>query len=170
VAQPRVEPLISALREIGLEARPSAWRRSTMACTGIEYCKLAIVETKARAIDLVARLEDRLSELDTDISIHLNGCPNACARTQVADIGLKGQLVVGPDGRQVEGFQVHLGGGLGMAQGQTAGFGRKVRGLKTTAEELPEYVERLARRYLAGRTDGESFANWVVRADEEALR
>jgi sulfite reductase (ferredoxin) len=169
VAPPRVEPLIAALREIGLEARPSAWRRSTMACTGIEYCKLAIVETKQRAIDLVARLEERLSDLDTDITINLNGCPNACARTQVADIGLKGQLVVGPDGRQVEGFQVHLGGGLGMAQGQTAGFGRKVRGLKTTAEELPEYVERLARRYLAGRTEGEPFARWVVRADEEDL-
>jgi sulfite reductase (ferredoxin) len=57
-----------------------------------------------------------------------------------------------------------------MAQGQTAGFGRKVRGLKTTAEELPEYVERLARRYLAGRAEGEPFAQWVVRADEEALR
>jgi sulfite reductase (ferredoxin) len=56
-----------------------------------------------------------------------------------------------------------------MAQGQTAGFGRKVRGLKTTAEELPEYVERLARRYLAGRTEGEPFARWVVRADEEDL-
>lgn len=170
VPQARVEPLVAALRGIGLEARPSAWRRGTMACTGIEYCKLAIVETKARAIDLVHHLEQRLGELDADISIHLNGCPNACARTQVADIGLKGQLVVGPDGQQVEGFQVHLGGGLGMAEGQTAGFGRKVRGLKTTAEELPEYVERLARRYLAGRTDGESFAQWVVRVEEEQLR
>jgi sulfite reductase (ferredoxin) len=88
----------------------------------------------------------------------------------VADIGLKGQLVVGPDGRQVEGFQVHLGGGLGLAQGQTAGFGRKLRGLKTTAEELPEYVERVARRYLAGRTPGEAFAQWVIRVDEEELR
>ncbi|WBB79389.1 nitrite/sulfite reductase [Micromonospora sp. WMMD882] len=166
----RTDSLVTALRGIGLEARPSAWRRGTMACTGIEFCKLAIVETKARGEELVARLEERLREFDTDISIHLNGCPNACARTQVADIGLKGQLVVGPDGRQVEGFQVHLGGGLGMAQGQSAGFGRKLRGLKTTAEELPEYVERLARGYLAGRADGETFANWVIRVDEEELR
>ncbi|MER7458564.1 nitrite/sulfite reductase [Micromonospora sp. NPDC126480] len=170
VAPERTESLVEALRGIGLEARPSAWRRGTMACTGIEYCKLAIVETKARGEELVARLEERLRDFDADISIHLNGCPNACARTQVADIGLKGQLVVGPDGRQVEGFQVHLGGGLGMAQGRTAGFGRKLRGLKTTAEELPEYVERLARRYLAGRTEGEAFANWVIRVDEEELR
>ncbi|WP_200206730.1 nitrite/sulfite reductase [Micromonospora coerulea] len=170
VAPERTESLVRALRRIGLEARPSAWRRGTMACTGIEFCKLAIVETKARGEELVARLEERLRDFDADISIHLNGCPNACARTQVADIGLKGQLVVGPDGRQVEGFQVHLGGGLGMAHGQTAGFGRKLRGLKTTAEELPEYVERLARRYLAGRTEGETFATWVIRVDEEELR
>ncbi|MEH1100214.1 nitrite/sulfite reductase [Micromonospora sp. CPCC 205561] len=166
----RTDSLARELRGIGLEARPSAWRRGTMACTGIEYCKLAIVETKARGEELVARLEERLRDFDADISIHINGCPNACARTQVADIGLKGQLVVGPDGRQVEGFQVHLGGGLGMAEGQTAGFGRKLRGLKTTADELPEYVERLARRYLAGRETGESFANWVIRVDEEELR
>jgi sulfite reductase (ferredoxin) len=73
-------------------------------------------------------------------------------------------------GEQVEGFQIHLGGSLGMAQGQTAGFGRKVRGLKATAEELPAYVERLARHYLAGRSDGEAFAQWVVRADEELLK
>ncbi|MCM0678631.1 nitrite/sulfite reductase [Micromonospora phytophila] len=170
VAPERTDSLVEALRGIGLEARPSAWRRGTMACTGIEYCKLAIVETKARGEELVARLEQRLRDFDADISIHINGCPNACARTQIADIGLKGQLVVGPDGRQVEGFQVHLGGGLGMAEGQTAGFGRKLRGLKTTADELPEYVERLARRYLAGRSEGETFANWVIRVDEEELR
>ncbi|GAB3858814.1 nitrite/sulfite reductase [Micromonospora andamanensis] len=113
----RTESLVTGLRGIGLEAQPSAWRRGTMACTGIEYCKLAIVETKARGEELVARLEQRLRDFDADISIHINGCPNACARTQVADIGLKGQLVTGPDGRQVEGFQVHLGGGLGMAEG-----------------------------------------------------
>ncbi|WJK40406.1 nitrite/sulfite reductase [Solwaraspora sp. WMMA2056] len=174
VAPDRVDSLVDGMRAIGLEARPSVWRRGTMACTGIEFCKLAIVETKRRGEELVAHLEQRLASAgltdDTDITIHINGCPNACARTQVADIGLKGQLVVGPDGRQVEGYQIHLGGGLGIAQGQTAGFGRKVRGLKTTADELPEYVERVVRRYLAGRTEGESFAQWVVRADEEELR
>ncbi len=170
VAADRVNSLVAELRGIGLEATPSAWRRGTMACTGIEFCKLAIVETKARAADLVETLEKRLADFDVDISIHLNGCPNACARTQVADIGLKGMIVTAPDGRQVEGFQVHLGGSLGMAAGQTAGFGRKLRGLKTTADELPEYVERLARRYLAGRKDDETFAQWVSRADEEDLK
>jgi sulfite reductase (ferredoxin) len=170
VADDQVEPLVAGLRAIGLEARPSAWRRGTMACTGIEYCKLAIVETKARGEELVARLEERLRDFDADISIHINGCPNACARTQVADIGLKGMLMLNAHGEQVEGFQIHLGGGLGMAQGETAGFGRKLRGLKATAEELPEYVERLALRYLDDRTTGETFANWAVRADEELLK
>ena len=108
------------LAEIGLDARPSNWRRNTMACTGIEFCKLAIVDTKQRANDLVAELEQRFPELDTPITVNVNGCPNACARTQVADIGLKGQLVLDDDGDQVEGFQVHLGGALGLS----ADFGR----------------------------------------------
>ena len=126
---------------------------------------------KARGEELVARLEEQLRDFDADISIHINGCPNACARTQVADIGLKGQLVMNAHGEQVEGFQVHLGGGLGMAQGPTAGFGRKLRGLKATAEELPGYVERLARHYLAGRSSrDETVATWVLRADEELLK
>ncbi|MFI5906815.1 nitrite/sulfite reductase [Dactylosporangium sp. NPDC051541] len=170
VEQDRTESLVQGLQKIGLEARPSVWRRSTMACTGIEFCKLAIVETKARAADLIAHLEKTVADLDADISIHLNGCPNACARTQVADIGLKGMLVRDESGDMVEGFQIHLGGGLGMAEGQTAGFGRKLRGLKTTAADLPEYVERVTNHYLAGRESGESFARWVMRAPEDQLR
>jgi sulfite reductase (ferredoxin) len=170
VAEEQIEPLVAALDAIGLSARPSNWRRSTMACTGIEFCKLAIVETKASAAALIRTLETTLADLDVDISININGCPNACARTQVADIGLKGQLIAGPDGTQVPGYQVHLGGGLGLSQADKPGFGRKVRGLKTSVDELPDYVTRLARRYAAARQDGESFATWVVRADEEALR
>jgi sulfite reductase (ferredoxin) len=171
VAEADTEAVVQGLRDVGLEARPSTWRRSTMACTGIEFCKLAIVETKARAAELVEHLEAKVAELDADISIHLNGCPNACARTQVADIGLKGMLVRDDaSGDMVEGFQIHLGGGLGMAAGQNAGFGRKLRGLKTTAAELPAYVERVTNHYLAGRESGESFAHWVLRAPEDELR
>jgi sulfite reductase (ferredoxin) len=169
VAADRVDSLVKELRALGLESQPSHIRRSTMACTGIEYCKLAIVETKARAAEVVARLE--AAGLDAPVSVNVNGCPNACARTQIADIGLKGQLVPGPDGEMVEGFQVHLGGGLALAKGQQSGFGRKVRGLKTTAVELPAYVERVTRAYLAGRKDAdEPFAEWVLRADEEVLQ
>jgi sulfite reductase (ferredoxin) len=165
----RTLPRLQAdLDAIGLQSDPSPWRRATMACTGIEFCKLAIVETKERAIRLVEELEKRLADVSPDvpISIHLNGCPNACARTQVADIGLKGQIVTDADGNQVEGFQVHLGGGLGL----DAGFGRKLRGLKVTSAELGDYVERVVRRFLDQREDGERFAQWVTRAAEDDLK
>jgi sulfite reductase (ferredoxin) len=165
VAGEQLDGLIAEAEEIGLSARPNAWKRSVLACTGIEFCKLAIVETKAQAARVIDELERRLGALDTPITVNINGCPNSCARIQVADIGLKGQLVAGPDGTQVEGFQVHLGGGLGL----DAGFGRKLRGHKVTADEVPDYVERLARAYLAGRESDERFAQWVARADESVL-
>jgi sulfite reductase (ferredoxin) len=161
----QVDSLIAEAAAIGLSADPRAWKRSVMACTGIEFCKLAIVETKAQAARVVDELEQRLGALDSPITVHINGCPNSCARIQVADIGLKGQLVQGPNGDQVEGYQVHLGGGLGL----DAGFGRKLRGHKVTAEELPDYVERVARAFLAGRSADERFAQWVARADEAVL-
>src|SRR5258707_75462 len=165
----RTEELVAELDAAGLPARPRAFRRHTMACTGIEFCKLAIVETKARAADLISELERRLPGFDAPVTINVNGCPNSCARIQTADIGLKGSLVAGPDGRQVEGFQVHLGGSLSGGDGSGSGFGRKVRGLKTTAEELPDYVERVLRRFDAAREPGESFAAWTVRASDEEL-
>ncbi|MBC8091041.1 MAG: nitrite/sulfite reductase [Pseudonocardia sp.] len=162
-----LDALKADLDALGLQAEPSPWRRSTMACTGIEFCKLAIVETKERAIRLVEELEKRLADVvpEHPISIHLNGCPNACARTQVADIGLKGQIVTDGDGNQVEGFQVHLGGGLG----RDAGFGRKVRGLKVPSAELGDYVDRVVRKFAEQRTDDERFAQWVTRAAEADL-
>jgi sulfite reductase (ferredoxin) len=154
------------LEKIGLTARPSGWRRATMACTGIEFCKLAIVDTKERARRLVTELEKRFPDLDTAISVNVNGCPNACARTQVADIGLKGQLVMDEDGNQVEGFQVHLGGALGL----TPAFGRKLRAHKVTSAGLDDYITRVVTAYLTDRADGEAFTAWVARADENLLR
>jgi len=165
----RTQELVAELDEAGLPAQPSAFRRHTMACTGIEFCKLAIVETKARAADLIAELERRLPAFATPVTINVNGCPNSCARIQTADIGLKGCLVTGPDGTQVEGFQVHLGGSLGGGDGTGSGFGRKLRGLKTTADDLPGYVERVLRRFQAARQPGESFAAWTLRATDEEL-
>jgi sulfite reductase (ferredoxin) len=169
---PRAEvPVLRAeLAKLGLQTEPSPWRRGVMACTGIEFCKLAIVETKARAASLVATLEERLADItagiSAPISIHLNGCPNSCARIQTADIGLKGQIVTDAAGNQVEGFQVHLGGGLGL----DAGFGRKLRGHKVTGDELASYVERVVRHYVAQREPDERFAQWVARADEGDLQ
>jgi sulfite reductase (ferredoxin) len=166
VAHDDVESVVGDLKSIDLDARPSNWRRSTMACTGIEFCKLAIVDTKNRAIDLVSELERRFPDLDTPITINVNGCPNACARTQVADIGLKGMLVLDDDGHQVEGFQVHLGGALGL----NAGFGKKLRAHKVTSVGLDDYITTIVGNYLVDRGDGESFAAWATRTDEELLR
>jgi sulfite reductase (ferredoxin) len=165
----RTDELVAELEAAGLPARPSAFRRHTMACTGIEFCKLAIVETKQRAADLISELERRLPDFDVPVAINVNGCPNSCARIQTADIGLKGCLVTDASGRQVEGFQVHLGGSLSGGDGSGSGFGRKLRGLKTTAEDLPDYVERVLRRFGEGREPGESFAAWAARSTEEEL-
>ena len=166
VDQDQLDPLLGRLEEIGLSATPSYWRRNTMACTGIEFCKLAIVDTKDRARDLVAELERRFPDLDTPITVNVNGCPNACARTQVADIGLKGQLVLDDDGNQVEGFQVHLGGATGLG----ANFGRKLRAHKVTSTGLDDYVTNVVSNYLTDRTADESFADWAARTDDDALR
>jgi sulfite reductase (ferredoxin) len=176
VTAPRVADLLDDLDALGLAARASTFRRGTMACTGIEFCKLAITATKATAAHLVDELERRLSDVPelftTDappVSIHVNGCPNSCARSQVADIGLKGIQVrdpANPTGPTVDGFQVHLGGAIGAE----AGFGRKPRGLRVPAADLPDYVERLVRRWLAARVGDESFTSWLRRAEEAQLR
>ena len=161
--------LVAALDELGLPVTPSVFQRHMMACTGIEFCKLAIVETKGRAMALIDELERRLPGFESPVTINVNGCPNSCARIQTADIGLKGSLVIDESGNQVEGFQIHLGGTLTGGDATGSGFGRKVRGLKTTAEELPDYVERVLRRYDKERDIGETFAQWTLRASDEEL-
>jgi sulfite reductase (ferredoxin) len=165
VPDERVEDLVAALAEHDLLVRPSAFRRGTMACTGLEFCKLAIVETKQHAQDLYAELEKRLPGFDAPIGINVNGCPNSCARFQTADIGFKGMIVRNAEGESVEGFQVHLGGHLGVE----ASFGRKFRGHKITKDETADYCERVLRGYLDRRTPGEAFAAYVSRAEEEWL-
>jgi sulfite reductase (ferredoxin) len=161
-----VDGAVADLKAIGLDAQPNLWRQHTMACTGIEFCKLAIVDTKDRATHLINELSERVPDVDVPITVNVNGCPNSCARVQTADIGLKGQLVVDDAGNQVEGFQVHLGGLLG----EDPAFGRKLRAHKVTAVELPTYVENVTRNYLKDRADGETFATWAARADESLLR
>ncbi len=165
VAPERAESLMDALELIGLSARPSAFQRGTIACTGIEFCKLAIVETKARAEHIRTELDARLPGFDTPITINVNGCPNSCARFQVADIGFKGIIARDAQGGDTEAFQVHLGGQLGSE----AAFGRKFRGLKVTADEAPDYAERVLRGFLDRREGDETFAGYVGRAEESWL-
>ncbi|MGA3254602.1 MAG: nitrite/sulfite reductase [Mycobacterium sp.] len=166
----KLEDFVAGLEALGLQSRPSHWRRNLMACSGIEFCKLSFAETRVRAQDLVPELESRLedinSELDVPITVNINGCPNSCARIQIADIGFKGQMVDDGHGGSVEGFQVHLGGSLGL----DSGFGRKLRQHKVTSDELGDYIDRVARNFIKHRSKGERFAQWVVRADEGDLR
>ncbi|WP_280397195.1 nitrite/sulfite reductase [Nocardia carnea] len=170
IADDKVEQLIAELEPLGLQARPSVWRRNLLACSGIEFCKLSFVETRKRSQVLAPELEQRLAdinaELDVPITININGCPNSCGRSQIADIGFKGQLVDDGDGNQVEGYQVHLGGSLGL----DSAFGRKLRQHKVTSTELGDYIERVVRNFVKLRQDGERFAQWAVRAEEADLR
>ncbi|MFD3510337.1 nitrite/sulfite reductase [Nocardia sp. NPDC058666] len=170
IADDQVDALIDELEPLGLQARPSIWRRNLLACSGIEFCKLSFVETRKRSQVLAPELEQRLAdinaELDVPITININGCPNSCGRSQIADIGFKGQLVDDGTGNQVEGFQVHLGGSLGL----DSAFGRKLRQHKVTSVELGDYIERVVRNFVKNRESGERFAVWAVRADEADLR
>ena len=170
VPDDRVDWLTGELEKLGLPASPSPWRRNLMACSGIEFCKLSFAETRKRAQVLVPDLEQRLVDLnaalDVPVTVNINGCPNSCARIQVADIGFKGQVVEDGDGGHTEGFQVHLGGSLG----QDGNFGRKLRQHKVTGAELGDYIERVVRNFIKQRTDGERFAQWALRADEGDLR
>ncbi|MDJ0360782.1 nitrite/sulfite reductase [Rhodococcus sp. H29-C3] len=170
VAEETLEPLIADLDALGLPARPSHWRKNLMACSGIEFCKLSFAETRKRSQVLVPELEERLADinaqLDVPITININGCPNSCARSQVADIGFKGQLVDDGEGNQVEGFQVHLGGSLGF----DTTFGRKLRQHKVTSVEMGDYIDRVVRQFVKNRNEGERFAEWAVRADEADMR
>ena len=170
VADDKLEALIAGLDALGLPSSPSHWRRNLMACTGIEYCKLSFAETRKRSQVLVPELEKRLADLnaqlDVPVTVNINGCPNSCARIQVADIGFKGQIVEDGDGGHAEGFQVHLGGSLGL----DSAFGRKLRQHKVTSEELGDYIERVVRNFVKQKHEGERFAQWAVRADEADLR
>ncbi|MGP5610902.1 nitrite/sulfite reductase [Brachybacterium alimentarium] len=169
-----IDELLTGLDQLGLSTRPSPFRRSTMACTGLEFCKLAIVDTKDTAAHTISVLEDRLRDitpqLEDSISLHVNGCPNSCARIQTADIGLKGQIVTTEEGEQLPGFQVHLGGSLAAPGLEQPQLGRTLRQHKVAARDLPDYVERVVRRFVGSRAPGESFAVWAHRAEDEELR
>ncbi|TQK28030.1 nitrite/sulfite reductase [Arthrobacter sp. SLBN-53] len=169
VADKKLAALRDGLDALGLPSSPSHWRRNLMACTGIEFCKLSFAETRSRSQTLVPELEKRLedlnAQLDVPVTININGCPNSCARIQIADIGFKGQMIDEGNGPE-EGFQVHLGGSLGL----DSTFGRKLRQHKVLATELGDYIERVVRNFVKQREPDERFAQWAVRADEADLR
>jgi sulfite reductase (ferredoxin) len=165
VSPDHVEPLVDALEDEDLRVRPSAFRKGLMACTGIEFCKLALTETKGRAMWLVHELEERMPGFDEELRIHVNGCPNSCARFQTADIGLMGAVQPRADGTRGESFLVHLGGGLG----EGGGFARKVRGVRVFAEDTVDYVEMLLKRYTHRKGSHATFNAYVRSLTDEQL-
>jgi len=141
----------------------SSFRRGVMSCTGKEFCKLAVTETKSFAATLVEEMERRLPEFPLPLRINLNGCPNSCGQHWIADVGLQGTRVKTAAG-PADGFDVYLGGGLG----EGARLARRTLG-RVQASELPERLEALLRHFLAARVGQEEFRDFVERQGAGAL-
>jgi sulfite reductase (ferredoxin) len=142
----------------------SAFWRGAVACTGSEFCKLAITETKAFTRWLVEELEERLPEFDQQLKLNVTGCPNSCGQHRIADIGLEGKKIKA-GGRIQDAYYFCLGG----AVGEHAGFARPV-GYRCPASEVPDAIERLLRHYLDSRRAGENLRQFFARHSETALR
>jgi sulfite reductase (ferredoxin) len=152
------------LETAGLHVSASAFWRGAVACTGSEFCKLAITETKAFTRWLVEELEERLPEFDQQLKLNVTGCPNSCGQHRIADIGLEGKKIKA-GGRIQDAYYFCLGG----AVGEHAGFARPV-GYRCPASEVPDAIERLLRHYLDSRRAGENLRQFFARHSETALR
>jgi len=156
--------LAKELGQIGLHVEGSMFFRGAVACTGTEFCKLAITETKGFARWLVDEMEERLPQFDQQLKIHVTGCPNGCGQHWIADIGLEGKKVK-HEGKMTDAYYFCLGG----AVGEFAGTARPV-GYRCPAPLVPEAIERLLREYLGGRKHGESLRSWFARHTNDELR
>ena len=153
----------SALKNIGLAWEGHSIRRGAIACTGTEFCNLAITETKQRMIQIVTHLETRVP-FERNLRINMNGCPNGCAQHAVGDIGLQGCKARLPDGSQVEAYDIHLGGRLGKNRSFTHAIHRKV-----PAELIAPAIENLLTTFNATSKPGEEFNDFVKRHSDEEL-
>jgi sulfite reductase (ferredoxin) len=154
-------------RELGQIALPvdgSSFFRGAVACTGTEFCKLAITETKGFTRWLVDELEERLPEFDQQLRLHVTGCPNSCGQHWIADIGIEGKKIK-HEGKLTDAYYFCLGG----AVGQHAAIARPV-GYRCPAPLVPEAIERLLRRYLTDRTLDENLRAWFSRHSNDELR
>ncbi len=156
--------LARELGQIGLQVDGSTFWRGAVACTGTEFCKLAITETKGFTRWLVDELEERLPQFDQQLKLHVTGCPNSCGQHWIADIGLEGKKIK-HEGRLSDAYYFCLGG----AVGQHASIARPV-GYRCPAPLVPESIERLLRRYLAGRLPEENLRAWFSRHSNDELR
>jgi sulfite reductase (ferredoxin) len=160
----KMQELVGKIAELGLEVEPTVFYRGAVACTGTEFCKLAISETKGFAKWLVGEMEERLPEFDQQLRLHVTGCTNSCGQSWIADLGLEGKKIK-KDGKLVDAFYFCVGG----AVGEHAGIARQI-GYRAAAEDCPEAIERLLRGYLKTRTDGENLRSYFRRTSDEDLR
>jgi len=156
--------LARELNRIGLQVDGSNFWRGAVACTGTEFCKLAITETKGFTRWLVDELEERLPEFDQQLRLNVTGCPNGCGQHWIADIGIEGKKIK-QDGKLIDAYYFCLGG----AVGQHASIARTV-GFRCPATLVPEAIERLLRHYLATRQPDENLRAWFLRHSNDELR
>lgn len=164
VPKANADPLISGLESAGLPLSASAFRRGAITCSGTEFCKLAITETKHFTRALVDELERRLPAFNQPLKVDVTGCPNGCGQHWIADIGLEGKRIK-VDGKMTEAYYFSLGGAVGKYQQ----FSRPV-GYRCPASEVPAAIERLLLVYLAEREEGENFRAFSARMPDDELR
>jgi sulfite reductase (ferredoxin) len=156
--------LARELGRIGLHVEGSVFWRGAIACTGTEFCKLAITETKGFARWVVEEMEERLPQFDQELRLHVTGCPNSCGQHWIADIGMEGKKIK-YDGKLTDAYYFCLGG----AVGEHAGFGRPV-GYRCASTQVPDSIERLLREYLGSRFQQENLRAWFARHSNDELR
>jgi sulfite reductase (ferredoxin) len=156
--------LAQELGTIGLKVAASPFHRGVVACSGTEFCKLAITETKSFSRWLVEEMEERLPGFDQHLKLHVTGCPNSCGQHWIADIGLDGKKIKVGD-RMIDAYYFCVGGALGMHQATA----RPV-GYRCAATEVPEALDRLLQRYLAQREPGENLRRFFSRHADAELR
>jgi sulfite reductase (ferredoxin) len=156
--------LVIELNTLGLNVDVSPFWRGAIACTGTEFCKLAIAETKGFNSWLVSELEERLPGFDQQIRLHVTGCTNSCGQHWIADIGLEGKKIK-QNGQMVDAFFFCVGGSVGK-------YARPARqlGYRAAATDVPAAIERLLNGYLEARTPGEDLRHYFDRTDDATLR
>ena len=160
----KVSDAVEKIVALGLQVEPTVFYRGAVACTGTEFCKLAIAETKGFAKWLVGEMEERLPEFDQQLRLHVTGCTNSCGQSWIADIGLEGKKIK-KDGAMVDAFYFCVGG----AVGEHAGIARMI-GYRAAAEDCPEAIERLLLGYLKARGEGENLRAYFRRTSDADLR
>ncbi len=164
VPNSRTGELRRELEAIGLRVEGSNFWRGAIACTGTEFCKLAITETKGFTRWLVEEMEQRVPEFDQQLKLNVTGCPNSCGQHWIADIGIEGKKIK-QEGKMVDAYYFCVGGAVGAHQ-RTA---RPV-GYRCAATEVPDAMERLLRQYLASRSEGENLRSYFARHSDAELR